>query len=362
MITTPRRLLAGLLVCVGASVAAGPAWAVPTTEFALAGDVLMPGVYTLPGLSLLPPATETATYKQGGAPVTDTYTGVSIWNLLGEAGLATNPTIKNDVLLHYVVATGSDGYRAVVSAGEIAPKFGNQPDLVADADTGGQLTPSPGPDGFARLVLPGDSAGGRYVSNISGMVVGAAAGAQSQGGGISSRFRLDGQVAHPGVYALPALRTLPATTETATYLAAGHSVTDTYTGVSLWTLLSAAGLVTDAAIKNDILRKIVVATGSDGYAAVFALGEIDPFFGHQPDLVAYADTGGQLGEGGLDGFARLVTPGDIAGGRYVSNLVSLQVLDTTSVPEPAALALLAPPLLLLAVARRVRRGSDYDAG
>jgi hypothetical protein len=34
---------------------------------------------------------------------------------------------------------------------------------------------------------------------------------------------------------------------------------------------------------------------------------------------------GSLGQGGL---TRLVVPGDICGGRYVSNLVSLEVLDS----------------------------------
>ena len=32
-------------------------------------------------------------------------------------------------------------------------------------------------------------------------------------------------------------------------------------------------------------------------------------------------------------------PGDLAGGHYISNLVSLQVLDATALPEPGSLAL-----------------------
>ena len=63
---------------------------------------------------------------------------------------------------------------------------------------------------------------------------------------------------------------------------------------------------------------------------MISLGEIAPQFGNQPDLVAYADTAGQLGAGGSAGALRLVVPGDHAGGRYVSNLVSLQVIDTTA--------------------------------
>jgi len=61
------------------------------------------------------------------------------------------------------------------------------------------------------------------------------------------------------------------------------------------------------------------------------LGEIDPAFGNQPDIVAYADTGGQLGPGGVDGATRLVVPVDQAGGRYASNLVDLHVIDLTAV-------------------------------
>ncbi len=52
--------------------------------------------------------------------------------------------------------------------------------------------------------------------------------------------------------------------------------------------------------------------------------------GNQSDLVAYTDTAGQPGAGGSKGALRLVLPGDRAGGRYVSNLVSLQVIDTTT--------------------------------
>lgn len=80
--------------------------------------------------------------------------------------------------------------------------------------------------------------------------------------------------------------------------------------------------------KNSSLLNYVVAVGSDGYGAVFSGGEINLKFGgsaSSPDMVAYADTGGQLGPSGALGFARMVVPGDAAGGRYVSNLVNLYV-------------------------------------
>jgi DMSO/TMAO reductase YedYZ molybdopterin-dependent catalytic subunit len=153
-------------------------------------------------------------------------------------------------------------------------------------------------------------------------------------GGISDQLTLSGEVADPNIVTPETLAALnQPTMETATYVGPTGQVTDSYTGVSLWTLIQDAGLLTDPSIKNDLLRFGVVATGSDGYRAFISMGEIDPAFGHQPDLIAYADTGGQLGPGGPDGALRLVVPGDIAGGRYVSNLVSLQVIDAVGAPQ-----------------------------
>jgi PEP-CTERM motif len=136
-------------------------------------------------------------------------------------------------------------------------------------------------------------------------------------------------------------------------------VTATFTGVSIWTLLTDAGMVTNPAIKNDILNCYVLATGSDGYEAIFSLGELDPMFGGTgaTDLIAYMENGAPLG---ADGFARVVVPGDDFGGRYVSNLVSLQVIDAV-VPEPGSLWLFATSLLAMAllVPRRAVIGAGF---
>jgi hypothetical protein len=292
----------------------------------LNGDAADPGIYNLPSLTQV--TTLTATYSAAGVPVTDTYTGIKLWDLLTDAGGATVTSAKNDILSKYVIATGADGYKAVFSLGEIDPNFGNQPVTVAYSDTGGQLGPH-GSDGLARMVVPGDNAGGRYVSDLVSLDVESLPEPGPSGpGGISDQLTLSGQVADPGIVTATTLACLhQSTTETATYLSGGGQVVDTYTGVSLWTLIQDAGLLTDPSIKNDLLQFGVVATGSDGYRAFISMGEIDPAFGNQPDLVAYKDTGGQLGPNGPDGALRLIVPGDSAGGRYVSNLVSLQVID-----------------------------------
>src|SRR5271165_6700173 len=56
-------------------------------------------------LSSYPSVTETVTYLAGGIPVTGTFTGVPVWNLLSQLGAT-----QNDILTKYLTATGSDGY------------------------------------------------------------------------------------------------------------------------------------------------------------------------------------------------------------------------------------------------------------
>jgi hypothetical protein len=159
----------GLTGMTSVAIAAGP-----STQFDLSGDIVTPSIYNYASLSALPPTTQTVTYTSAGAPVTDTFTGTGLWTLLNSAGgITPMPGVKNSSLLNYVVAVGSDGYEAVFSGGEINPMFGgnsSKPDMVAYADTSGPLTTT----GFARMVVPGDTAGGRYVSNLVDLTVGQA--------------------------------------------------------------------------------------------------------------------------------------------------------------------------------------------
>ncbi len=329
---------------------AGPAWAVPTS-FTVSGAVGTPGTYDAASLAALPQSTQAVTYLAGGSPVSDTFTGPTLWGMLQAAGGVTvNPANKNDLLRQYVIATGSDGYEAVISAGEISPQFGNKQDLVATSDTGGSL---PSPDGFARIIATGDMAGGRYVSNLTSLTVTSSPAQPGTGGGTTTTFAVGGAVTTPSTFDLASLEALTPYPETVTYLAGGTPVTDTYTGALLWDVLSSDGIITNPANKNDVLRRLVTATGSDGYQVDFALGELSPSFGDAPILVAYSDTAGQIAGG--DGFARIVVPGDIAGGRYVSNLASLTVFDGTAVPEPTSLALLLAGLGLAGLLRQRER-------
>lgn len=332
-----------------------------TTGFDVTGAVIRPVTEILSGLQALPYQSAAVSYLSGSQRVSATFTGPSFWTVLGQAGLKPIAGAKNSTLRDVIVATGSDGYKVAFSGGELDPRFGGShtPDLIAYQVNGQGL----GADGFARTIVPGDQRGGRYVGNLSNLDVVQAPSNPSAGGGRSSNFTLTGLVQRPATFDAASLAALPSKTEAVSYTSAGQPVSASFTGVSLWDLLTGAGLVTDASIKNDELRQYVLATGSDGYEATFSLGELDPRFGgsvSMPDLVAFAENGVDLG---ADGFARLVVPGDVAGGRFVSNLVSLQVLDATvtSVPLPASLPMLGLGLLGLACLQRLRHRAQRIA-
>ena len=342
----PCSLLAAALFCLAAAAQA----AGPTTQFLLDGQVAHGGSYNLAALQALTAVSQTVTFQSGKGSQTHAFIGTSLWGVLDAAGIQTSPSVKNDVLNKYVLATGSDGYKTVFSLGELNPGFGHEQSLLAYAEVVGGSTVSLGADGFARTTAPLDVKGGRYVSNLSRLTVQASAStAQGLGGGLSTSFSVSGDVLHGASFDLAALQALPQST-----LTVGA---DSYTGVSLWSLLNAGsvGLATSAAVKNDVLDMMVVATGSDGYKALFSMGELSPDFGGHPDLIAFDRNGGGLGS---TGFARLVVPGDTKAGRWVSNLVSLEVFHATAapVPEPASWGLMAVGLVLLA-ARRASRGA-----
>jgi len=132
----------------------------------------------------------------------------------------------------------------------------------------------------------------------------------------SPAFTVSGAVHKRARFDLAELRAMPAAT-----LTVGA---DTYTGVSLWSLLNdpAVGLQADARVRNPLLSMYVVAIGSDGYRAVVSLGEISPEFGNRTALLAYARNGTPLGR---NGAARLVVAGDQKPGRSVARLAAIEV-------------------------------------
>jgi hypothetical protein len=74
-----------------------------------------------------------------------------------------------------------------------------------------------------------------------------------------------------------------------------------------------------------LLPFTILAIGADGYRAAVSWGEISPELAATPVLVAYTEDGVPLDA------PRFVVPGDIAGSRYVSQLVELRVVDLAGV-------------------------------
>ncbi|WP_449409286.1 autotransporter domain-containing protein [Methylobacterium komagatae] len=306
---------------------------VVTTQFTVGGQVSAPRTFTLADLQTLPAQTQTDTFLSGTSSTTATFTGPTLFSLLNTVvGVRLDPATRNDLLRNVVIATGSDGYQAVYALGELSPNFGgnaSRPELVAYASTPGRLLTS---DGFARTTEPDDIRGGRYVSNVTSIdVFHAPRMTGTFAGGLSTQFTVTGQVTAPATFTLGSLTALGATTVTAP--ASGSSPAATFTGVPLWTVLQTVGITTNPAVRNNLLRDFVIATGSDGYQATISVGEISPDFGgntSNPILVAYAMNGGAPGSSlGANGFARLVVPDDNQRGRWVSNLVNLELFDVS---------------------------------
>jgi len=101
------------------------------------------------------------TFQAGSAVEQHTFTGFLLFDLLDFFKPQFDPNVKNDKLRFYVSATGTDDYQAIVAWGEFDPGFENKPILLAVTQDGASLA-SEG----ARLVVPDDIRGGRYVSLV----------------------------------------------------------------------------------------------------------------------------------------------------------------------------------------------------
>jgi DMSO/TMAO reductase YedYZ molybdopterin-dependent catalytic subunit len=152
-----------------------------------------------------------------------------------------------------------------------------------------------------------------------GVSVAALAGPPTQ----SDIIAIQGNVDHPRTLKLADLQQEPQTT-VAVFLHTGHgTLSGSFSGVSLWTLLQEVGVKMEAGKKNDVIHHTFTVTGSDGYSTVLSLAEIAPEFGGNQAVVAWQQDGKPLENG--EGFARLIIPGDKAAGRAVSAVSTIEV-------------------------------------
>lgn len=126
------------------------------------------------------------------------------------------------------------------------------------------------------------------------------------------------------MYTADDLRALPAQTLVSeTRTRAGTQGFAEYRGVLLKDVLDAAKVRLNPAVRNDALSRTITLTGTDGYRASFAWGEIDPDFGAHPILVAYEMNGLPLSD--RDGAFEIVLLYDTFAGRWVKNVTRIVV-------------------------------------
>lgn len=152
-------------------------------------------------------------------------------------------------------------------------------------------------------------------------------------GGYAPKLTVNGAVTTPMTYTLADLQAMtPSKITVSWYSGKSGLVTESYIGVPVYDLITAAGVVTNPQQKNDILRATILATGSDCYQAMVAMAEIMPNFGGEQAIVAYAyGDGTPLGTD--EGMVRLVMPGDKSGGRDIYNTRSLTVRIPENAPQ-----------------------------
>ena len=124
-----------------------------------------------------------------------------------------------------------------------------------------------------------------------------------------------------GVFTPQTLKEYPHTT--VTIFDHHTNANEAYSGVPLVDLLAHLGVPHGKALMGKALADYIVATGSDGYKSVVALGEIDPDF--HPGVVLIADTLDGKPLGAKTGPFRLVVSEDKRPARSVRNLVSIEV-------------------------------------
>jgi hypothetical protein len=93
----------------------------------------------------------------------ETYSGVRLADVLTKMSAPLGKDLRGAALSGYLVATGSDGYVAVLALAEVDPTFHSGEVLVADTMNGAPLDAKSGP---FKLVVTEDKRPARWVRNL----------------------------------------------------------------------------------------------------------------------------------------------------------------------------------------------------
>jgi hypothetical protein len=94
----------------------------------------------------------------------EVYSGIRLSDLLAQMGAPLGSELRGRALANYIVATGSDGYQAVLALAEVDPSFHPGEVLVADTLNGKPLDEHSGP---LKLVVTEDRRPARSVRNLT---------------------------------------------------------------------------------------------------------------------------------------------------------------------------------------------------
>ena len=106
----------------------------------------------------------TVTIHNSHSNADETYSGVLLAALLAKMGAPLGNDLRGEAFANYVVATGSDGYKAVLALAEVDSSFHPGDVIVADAMDGKPLEEHSGP---FRLVVTEDKRPARCVRNLT---------------------------------------------------------------------------------------------------------------------------------------------------------------------------------------------------
>jgi hypothetical protein len=124
---------------------------------------------TLDALKAMPQ--KTISFHNVHTNADETYSGVALIDLLASLGVPHGKELHGKALSDYVVATGSDGYKAVLALAEADPEFHPGDVIVADSMDGKPLDAKNGP---FKLVVTEDKRPARSVHSLVSIEVKAA--------------------------------------------------------------------------------------------------------------------------------------------------------------------------------------------
>jgi hypothetical protein len=303
-----RRLLPTLMAAtlIGSLASAAPAYAdgapVPPI-LSVGGEVNTATQYTISQLAALPQTSATI----GVGPRQVTVSGVLLETLVLAAGPKYPGTLlnfKNELLRVTATVRGADHRAVTLALGELDPSFGNHPALLALAENGHRVTGGP------LLAVPRDGAPLREVWGVSSVTVGIATAVATDTTPLpaSPVEVIDGT--RQVTLSAALLARVPARTLTVSFAGPSGLQTHTESGPPLPEVLWLAGVFPS-------LNTWVAAVGDDNYTATVTPAE--QFVGGRPLLLSLKEDGTVLPQ------PRLVTDGDVKGGRYVSGVVDIYV-------------------------------------